>query len=198
MTALHTQDGTISLEQLPMSALTASSLADTLAKINRFAGRTPEPWSVAAHSVVVSRLCSDPTEKAWALLHDAHEAFIGDIITPALEFIASHTDYAHTFKNSTKRAKHNLDRQIRVAWNVARRSGPHEVELFDWVALQAEQSVFFGITPERDTHGHIERAINLIVELQDNGGWRAARRLWAEEALHLAHVGLLTPPKTET
>lgn len=197
MTHLHTQEGTISLEQLPLSVLTASSLADTLAKSNRFAGRTPTPWSVAAHSVVVSRLCSDPEEKAWGLLHDAHEAFIGDIITPALEFIGTHTDYAHTIQNSVKRAKHNLDRQIRTAWQVTRNSGPDEVRLFDWVAYQAELTVFFGITPEHDTHGHIERAVNMIVELQDNGGWRADRRLWAEEALHLAHVGLLTPPKIE-
>jgi len=198
MTPLHTQDGTISLEQLPMSALTASSIADTLAKNNRFAGRTPEPWSVAAHSVVVSRLCSDPEEKAWGLLHDAHEAFIGDIITPALEFIGTHTDYAHTIQNSVKRAKRSLDRQIRAAWGVTRNCGPDEVKLFDWVAYQAELSVFFGIPPERDTHGHIERAISLIVELQDAGGWRFYRRLWAEEALHLAHAGLLTLPKSKT
>ncbi|WP_170431908.1 hypothetical protein [Ruegeria arenilitoris] len=198
MTHLHTQDGTISLEQLPMSVLTASSLADTLAKNNRFAGRTPEPWSVAAHSVVVSRLCSDPEEKAWGLLHDAHEAFIGDIITPALEWIGSHTDYRHTIVNATKRAKLSLDRQIRAAWQVDRNCGPDEVKLFDWVAYQAELSVFFGIAPERDTHGHIKRAVNLIVELQDEGDWTFYRRLWAEEALHLAQLGLLTLPKTET
>ncbi|WP_052265414.1 hypothetical protein [Ruegeria sp. ANG-R] len=198
MTNLHTQQGTITLEELPLSVLTASSLADTLAKINRFAGRTPVPWSVAAHSVVVSRLCSDPTEKAWGLLHDAHEAFIGDIITPALEFISQHTDYSYTIKNSTKRAKRSLDRQIRAAWQVARKSGPHEVELFDWVAYQAELSVFFGMAPESDTHGHIERAINLIRELQTSADWRYFRALWADEALHLARLGLVTPPKIET
>lgn len=198
MTPLHTTQGTITLEQLPLSVLTASSLADTLAKINRFAGRTPLPWSVAAHSVLVSRLCIDPTEKAWGLLHDAHEAFIGDIITPAVEFIATHTDYTHTIKNSTKRAKRSLDQQIRKAWQVARGSGPHEVELFDWVAYQAELSVFFGIVPERDTHGHIERAVSLIREMQDRDDWRLYRALWADEALHLARLGFVTLPKIET
>lgn len=198
MTLLHTQDGTISLEQVPISALTASSLADTLAKNNRFAGRSPSPWSVAAHSVVVSRLCSDPGEKAWGLLHDAHEAFIGDIITPALEFIGNHTDYRHTIEGATRRAKRSLDRQIRAAWQVERNVGPDEVRLFDWVAYQAELSVFFGIAPENDTHGHIERAVNLIVELQDLGDWRTYRKLWAEEALQLAQLGPLTLPKIET
>ena len=66
-----TSAGTINLADLQEQDLTAEILADTLAKLNRFGGRTREPWSVAAHSVLVERLCP-PDLGAWALLHDAH------------------------------------------------------------------------------------------------------------------------------
>lgn len=198
MTALHTIDGTISLNDLPVSALTPDGLGDTLAKINRFAGRTPLPWPVSAHSVVVSRLCPDPQDKAWALLHDAHEAFIGDIITPAVDFIARQTEYRHTINQSVRCAKHHLDRQIAAAWGMEPRWTSKDVAFFDWIALQAEKAVFFDVDHERDPQGHIERAVNLIIELQDAGDWRFFRRLWVEEAVHLASAGLLTLPKIET
>ncbi len=61
-------------------------IAYTLAKINRFCGRTPLPYSVAQHSVIVAQILelkNQPTNVILAgLLHDAHEAFTGDIITP--------------------------------------------------------------------------------------------------------------------
>ncbi len=56
-------------------------LARRLAKINRCAGATPFPYSVATHSVLVSHLC--PPDQAWAgLVHDLTEAFVGDMIGP--------------------------------------------------------------------------------------------------------------------
>lgn len=53
-------------------------IAHHLALINRFNGGTPKPISVAQHSVLVSRLL--PDEHALAgLLHDASEAYLGDV-----------------------------------------------------------------------------------------------------------------------
>jgi len=52
-------------------------IAYHLSRINRFTGATG--YSVAQHSVLVSRLC----RKALAgLLHDAHEAYLGDWSRP--------------------------------------------------------------------------------------------------------------------
>jgi hypothetical protein len=56
-------------------------IAHSLARINRWNGHTWNEFSVAQHSVLVSRLLPGRL-KLFGLLHDAGEAFLGDIITP--------------------------------------------------------------------------------------------------------------------
>ena len=55
-------------------------IAHGLACVNRFGGQAREPISVAQHSVFVSRLCDDTPFALQALLHDASEAYLGDVI----------------------------------------------------------------------------------------------------------------------
>jgi hypothetical protein len=57
-------------------------IAHALALCNRFAGHTSQPISVAQHSVWVSLMCDNGTDyeiPMAALLHDASEAYLGDI-----------------------------------------------------------------------------------------------------------------------
>lgn len=47
----------------------------------RFGGHVSHFYSIAQHAVHVSDLC-DPADALWGLLHDASEAYVGDVIRP--------------------------------------------------------------------------------------------------------------------
>jgi hypothetical protein len=59
--------------------------------INRYSGATPVAYSVAEHSILVCRILQKIGASNFTilqgLLHDAHEAYIGDITTPVKKMI---------------------------------------------------------------------------------------------------------------
>lgn len=61
-------------------------IAHALSLINRFTGHTIRPYSVAEHSLLVADICAmegqSPITQLAALLHDAHEAYTGDMSSP--------------------------------------------------------------------------------------------------------------------
>lgn len=62
--------------------MSIETIAHALALTNRFGGHTRVPYSVAEHSVRVSKECA-PEHALWGLLHDASEAYITDVCRPA-------------------------------------------------------------------------------------------------------------------
>lgn len=53
-------------------------IAHALANLCRYTGHTRDFYSVAQHSVLVAE-CVAPEHRMWALLHDAAEAYLGDM-----------------------------------------------------------------------------------------------------------------------
>ncbi len=70
-------------------------IATCLSRICRFAGHTQRNYSVAEHSVwvyrEVKRLGFDTRTQIAALLHDAEEAYLGDVTRPLKQLLASAT-----------------------------------------------------------------------------------------------------------
>lgn len=71
------------------AAIDAADIASALAKVCRFNGATSRPYSVAEHSLHVAWVMevelgiTEPLPLLCGLLHDAHEAYTGDLTTPA-------------------------------------------------------------------------------------------------------------------
>ena len=67
--------------------------AHSLALTNRFNGHTERPYSVAEHSLLVCQAMgtefaiTDPWTLLAALMHDAHEAYTGDLSAPMKQLI---------------------------------------------------------------------------------------------------------------
>ena len=67
----------------------AQQIAKQLGALCRYAGATPDHYSVARHSLLVAALApDDPQHKMAALLHDAHECWTGDILRPVTRLLS--------------------------------------------------------------------------------------------------------------
>ena len=76
-------------------------IAIVLSRQPRFTAHTKRFLSVARHSLEVMSYAPDDL-KLYALLHDAHEAYIGDISSPLINFLGA--DKINELKKSIQRA----------------------------------------------------------------------------------------------
>jgi len=169
-----------------------ADIAHSLSNLCRFNGHCRRFYSVAQHSVLVARvvrfLDGGMVAQRWALLHDAHEAYVGDVIrpikapmagaVPMLDLITRGLDAAIAF-----RYVHGQRVPDPEAAVDARELGL--VADADRIVLLAEKRYLLGPALWRSfTPDQIEEAASVVGPIRPLGP-RAARRLFYREARRL-------------
>ena len=96
-------------------------IAHALAMQCRFNGHTKEFYSVAEHSLnvarIVNHLTSDPKTVMHALMHDAHEAYLGDLPGPWADKILFYdNDKSYTRKQFVYRIDNAIMEALDLRW----------------------------------------------------------------------------------
>jgi hypothetical protein len=113
-------------------------IAHSLARTCRFNGHGQSFYSVAQHSCIVSQEVS-ATNKLWGLLHDAAEAYIGDMVSPVKNL--PEFAFYREMENSIMSA-------VAVAFGLQPDAMPEEVACADLVALRTEARDLGLFSPE--------------------------------------------------
>lgn len=158
------------------------AIGHSLSQTNRFVGRTPTPYSVAQHSLLVAHLCVTPRGKFHALLHDASESFMGDVPGPLKKILP---DYREIEAKVMKR--------IFAFAMFDPRSSEKEVNEFDTIALCIEVAALLPLEMGGEhwkfKPSHVKYAKSFIKEggfYAAIGSYRSARKRWIAEFTALA------------
>lgn len=130
----------------------ACDVAPALANIVRFNGHVGR-YSVAEHCFLASHLVA-PKHAMHALLHDAHEAYLGDIPTPAREAIGR--DSVQVIEAGLQRAVFNA---IDISPNI-----PAEVHEVDQMLCHLEAAQLFEETPDWVNYGLVDECTGRMNE----------------------------------
>jgi len=117
-----------SMDSLPV--LSIEAIAHSLSRICRYGGHVSQYLSVAQHSVAVAKLCS-PENFFEALLHDASEAYVGDIPAPMKWRNSEMVDFE-------EKIQQRIFEFYGLRWPI-----PDEVEFFDKAITYTEMVTFF-------------------------------------------------------
>lgn len=174
------------------SVFELADVAHALALINRFNGHTKRPYSVAEHSLVVAELAAQAGEAVdvqfACLMHDAHEAYVGDVIAPVKDALA------RPWADFEAHVCQLVGRRLGVAGLL--RQHRQLVRLFDLQALATERRDLMLWEPERhgmwsvlDTPGHRVTPsddVNLNSAARVQAGWQEWRDAFTARAKELA------------
>lgn len=126
-------DGLIAHEPQPICL---EDIAHALSNIGRFGGHTRWFYSVAEHSWLVAAILCDATDEPWhsehvraALLHDAAEAYVGDLMRP----LKIRDDMAQF-----RRLEDLAMKQIMLHFGITSRLDPCMIKIADEIALSIE------------------------------------------------------------
>jgi uncharacterized protein len=121
-------------------SINIADIAHALGNIPRFTGHTKTRWSVAMHSMLVAWILRlgnySPRVQLLGLLHDAHEAYTGDVATPLKRALALASIDG---KGALKRIEDGLDRAIHAHFDlIATGDDKLAIKAADLLALATE------------------------------------------------------------
>lgn len=120
----------IDLSRFSEDDVDIEDIAHALAHIVRFTGHANKPYTVAQHSMLVCDLTPQP-HKRWALLHDAAEAYFGDVSLPLKTLLPD-------YRAIEERAQKIIAGRFGMSWPL-----PAEVQEADREALLIEKRALF-------------------------------------------------------
>lgn len=142
MTWLITRTGAkFDLKHVAPLSISSLDIAHSLANINRFNGHTCRPYSVAEHSLLVVEIMERdmglrrPGVLLAGLLHDAHEAYTGDMSTPMKQLIDGCTQGA--WRREEQRIEHAVLQRFGLLANAQAHHG--QIKHADMMALATEK-----------------------------------------------------------
>ena len=162
-----------------------ADIAHALALINRYDGHTRQPISVAQHCVMGADAMLHETGSARLaalfLLHDAHEAYVGDTGTPVQQALAALCPDA---LDALRELRRRFDVAIHVAAGVASPDCQEHLALkrMDVRMLRAERDALMPAKPQ-DWHHDVEMTPpipGMPSFASWPAGWRYAELRYAE------------------
>lgn len=87
----------VDLSRFAEEDICIEDIAHALSQIIRFTGHAKAPYSVAQHSLLVAEI-APPEHRLWALLHDASEAYLGDVASPLKTLLPQYRELEDQFQ----------------------------------------------------------------------------------------------------
>ena len=189
----------LSLERPAPGHITAYTIAWSLSQQARFTGHALRPYSVAEHSLLVCDIAEqelglDVHGQLAALMHDAHEAFVGDLHTPGKREVG---EAWYAWERKWESVVHSAF-GLRTVFHVHAEA----IKRADLIALSTEKRDLMPATPTPwpilNTVEPLAR-VDLYSPERQAMGWEDWRDRWLDKyhELDFARNELLFPAKAE-
>ena len=116
----------VDLTRFSEEDVAVEDIAHALSQIIRFTGHAKAPYTVAQHSLLVAELVP-ASDRLWALVHDASEAYLGDVSSPLKTLLPDYRELEEKFQKV-------IAGRFGLPWPM-----PPTIKRADRVALMAEK-----------------------------------------------------------
>lgn len=121
----------IELAKPDPSQIRTRDISRSLSHIVRFMGHISQPYTVAHHSIIMSYMVK-PEYALEALMHDASEAYLGDVISPLKQILGE----------PYKALERAWDIAIALKYDLRMQDCKEHIKLYDTELLKIEHSYF--------------------------------------------------------